>query len=34
MGLFRTDSVALSYSNVEAAKQWFTDSSLYNLRLY
>ena len=24
MGLFHTDSVALSYSNVEAAKQWWT----------
>lgn len=23
MGLFRTDSVALSYSDVEAAKQWW-----------
>jgi len=26
MGLFRTDSVALSYSNVEAAKQWWIDT--------
>ncbi|MGH9504537.1 MAG: VOC family protein [Terriglobales bacterium] len=25
MGLFHTDSVALSYSNVEAAKQWWID---------
>lgn len=26
MGLFHTDSVALSYSNVEAAKQWWIDT--------
>jgi catechol 2,3-dioxygenase-like lactoylglutathione lyase family enzyme len=26
MGLFRADSVALSYSNVEAAKQWWVDT--------
>jgi hypothetical protein len=26
MGLFRADSVALSYSNVEAAKQWWIDT--------
>jgi len=25
MGLFHTDSVALSYANVEAAKQWWID---------
>ena len=26
MGLYRADSVALSYSNVEAAKQWWIDT--------
>ncbi len=26
MGLFQTDSVGLSYSNVEAAKQWWIDT--------
>jgi len=26
MGLFRADSVALSYSNVEAARQWWTET--------
>ncbi len=26
MGSFHTDSVALSYSNVEAAKQWWIDT--------
>jgi len=26
MGLFHTDSVALRYSNVEAAKQWWIDT--------
>jgi catechol 2,3-dioxygenase-like lactoylglutathione lyase family enzyme len=26
MGLFRTDSVVLGYSNVEAAKQWWIDT--------
>jgi hypothetical protein len=26
MGLFRTHSVALSYSNVEAAQQWWIDT--------
>jgi catechol 2,3-dioxygenase-like lactoylglutathione lyase family enzyme len=26
MSLFHTDSVALSYSNVEAAKQWWIDT--------
>ena len=26
MGLFRTDSVVLSYSNVEAAKRWWIDT--------
>jgi catechol 2,3-dioxygenase-like lactoylglutathione lyase family enzyme len=26
MGLFHTDSVTLSYSNVEAAKQWWIDT--------
>jgi hypothetical protein len=26
MGLFRADSVVLSYSNVEAAKQWWMDT--------
>ena len=26
MGLFHTDSVALCYSNVEAAKQWWMDA--------
>jgi hypothetical protein len=26
MGLFPTDSVALSYSNVEGAKQWWIDT--------
>ena len=26
MGLFHTDSVALSYSNVDAAKQWWIDA--------
>jgi hypothetical protein len=26
MGLFRTDSVVLSYSNVEGAKQWWIDT--------
>jgi hypothetical protein len=27
MGLFHTDSVALSYANVEAAKQWWIDTT-------
>ena len=27
MSLFHTDSVALSYSNVEAAKQWWINAS-------
>ena len=26
MGLFHTDSVALSYSNVDAAKRWWIDT--------
>ena len=26
MGLFRADSVALSYSNVDAARQWWTET--------
>jgi catechol 2,3-dioxygenase-like lactoylglutathione lyase family enzyme len=26
MGMFRADSVALSYSNVEGAKQWWIDT--------
>jgi len=26
MGLFHTDSVALTYSNVESAKQWWIDT--------
>jgi len=31
MGLFHTDSVALTYSNVESAKQWWIDTFGCNL---